>query len=141
VTGIKIKKGTITGTNINLAKLGTVPSATNAAAASTATTGTTANGLAAVEPVHLVVASGQPPSLGGASNITEEGPFKIAPVGFYKGHDGIVHLTGAAKLGKEEKPAKDLVFQLPAGYRPASGATEAFRGLEKKRSISYLGQT
>ena len=38
MTAAKIKKGTITGTQINLAKLGTVPSATNAATANTATT-------------------------------------------------------------------------------------------------------
>jgi len=48
VTGIKIKKGTITGTNINLAKLGTVPSATTAGIA---------NALGALEPTRRSLGS------------------------------------------------------------------------------------
>jgi hypothetical protein len=119
VTGIKIKKGTITGTNINLAKLGTVPSA------STAATAGTANALAAMEPTRLVGASGQPPFLDGSSNFTEPNPFgKLPPVGFFKDHDGVVHLEGVGKPGTEEHPIKGLIFQLPSGDRPASGVTQ-----------------
>ncbi len=125
VTGIKIKKGTITGTNINLAKLGTVPSATSASTANTATTAATANALAAMEPTHFVGASGQPPFLDGSSSVTEPTEFgKLAPVGFFKDHDGVVHLEGVAKPGTEEHPIKGLIFQLPTGDRPASGVTQ-----------------
>ena len=130
VTGIKIKKGTITGTNINLAKLGTVPSATTALTANSSTTAGTANALAALEPVRLVGASGQPPFLDGASNYGTAG-INFQTVGFYKDHDGIVHLRGAATVGKEENPLAGLIFQLPAGYRPASGVAEVFTGYEK----------
>ncbi len=87
-----------------------------------------------MEPVHLVGASGQPPFLDRSRNITEEWPFKFAPVGYYKDHDGIVHLTGAAKLGTEGT-VKGLIFQLPSGFRPASGGAEVFLGLESR---SYL---
>ena len=113
VTGIKIKKGTITGTNINLAKLGTVPSATTAAtattatSANTATTAGTANALAALEPAHLVGAAGQPPFLDGASNAgAVAGGINFQSVGFYKDHDGIVHLRGVAIVGSEENQPK-----------------------------------
>ncbi len=126
VTAAKIKKGTITGTQINLAKLGTVPSATNAATANTATTAGTANALAALEPLHLVGASGQPPFMGGSSNFPPEGPLKFNPVGFYKDHGGIVHLVGVAKTGTE-----GLIFTLPAGFRPPSGGAETFLGFEQ----------
>jgi len=128
VTGAKIKKGTITGTNINLAKLGTVPSATTA---NTASTAGTANALAAMESTRLVGAPGQPPFLDGSSNPPSGGPFKVQEVGFYKDHDGIVHLEGVAKLGKEENPIKGLIFQLPPGFRPPSGVADIFEFGEK----------
>ena len=131
VTAAKIKKGTITGTQINLAKLGTVPSATNAATANTATTASTANALAALEPAHLVGASGQPPFLDGSSNLPPTGGLNYQSIGFYKDHDGIVHLRGAALIGKEENPVKGLIFQLPPGFRPASGVLEAFPGINE----------
>jgi hypothetical protein len=131
VTAAKIKKGTITGTQINLAKLGTVPSATNAATANTATTASTANALAALEPVHLVGASGQPPFLDGSSNLPPTGGLNYQSIGFYKDHDGIVHLRGAVEVGKEENPVKGLIFQLPPGFRPASGVLEAFPGINE----------
>jgi hypothetical protein len=106
--------------------LGTVPSAANA---STASTAGTADALAAMEPTRLVGASGQSPFLDGSNSLTE-GKFKFGPVGFYKDHEGIVHLTGAVKVGKEGT-LKGLIFALPPGYRPASGVTEVFPGLEK----------
>ena len=125
VTAAKIKKHTITGTQVNLAKLGTVPSANTAATAGTA------NALSPMEPTRLVGASGQPPFLDGSSNSPAEGPFKIQPVGFYKDHEGVVHLTGLAIVGKEKNPVEGLIFTLPPGYRPASGTLEVFMGLEK----------
>ncbi len=129
VTGIKIKKGTITGTNINLATLGTVPSATNASSATTATTAGTANALAPPEAIRFVGAPGQPPFLGGSSNIGTAESFNYTPAGFYKDHDGIVHLEGVVNVGKESEN-EGSIFQLPPGYRPASGATQAFRSGE-----------
>ncbi len=136
VTAAKIKKGTITGTQINLAKLGTVPSATNTATANTATantaiTASTANALAAMEPVRIVGASGQPPFLDGSSNAPSVGGLTFQTVGFYKDHDGVVHLRGIAELGKEEKPVKGIIFQLPPGFRSASGVLESFPGINE----------
>jgi len=133
VTGIKIKKGTISGTNINLGTLGTVPSANTAATAGTA------NALAPMEPTRLVGASGQPPFLDGANNVPPGGGLKFQPIGFYKDHEGVVHLSGAAGVGKEENPVPGLLFTLPPGYRPASGYIEAFRGLEEKAVIFIFG--
>jgi hypothetical protein len=128
VTGIKIKKGAITGTNINLTKLGTVPSATSAG---TATTAGTADALSAVEPIRLVGTSGQPPFLDGSNNYTEPSPFgKLQPVGFYKDHEGVVHLEGLAVPGKESHPLPGLIFTLPPGDRPASGTTLIFQNGE-----------
>src|SRR5262245_8223955 len=54
VTGAKVKKHTLTGKNINLNKLGTVPSAKNA------TTAVTASSLTPPEPIRLVGSPGQP---------------------------------------------------------------------------------
>jgi hypothetical protein len=124
VTGAKVKDQSLTGKDINLAKVGTVPSATNAA---NATTAGTASALTPLEAVHLVGAPGQPPFLDGSSNLPPEGPFKYQSVSFYKDHEGIVHLRGVAKGGTEGP----LIFTLPLGYRPASGAAEVFLGLEK----------
>ena len=139
VTGIKIKKGTITGTNIDLAKLGTVPSASTAASANTATTAGTANALSALEPTRLVGAPGQPPFLDGASDAGTTAGINFQQVGFYKDHDGTVHLHGVAKIGKGESPVKGLLFQLPPGYRPTSGVAETFTGFGENTLIVVFG--
>ncbi len=52
-------------------------------------------------------------------------------VGFYKDHDGTVHLRGVATIGKEGNPTAGLIFQLPPGYRPASGVTEVFTSIDE----------
>jgi hypothetical protein len=122
VTGNKVKKHTLTGKNINLAKLGTVPSATAAASATTAGTATVANSLSPLEAPHFVGDGGQPGFEEGWHNIGTEGsPLTYGRVEFYKDHEGIVHLEGVAKSG--EGP---FVFTLPSGFRPASGQTRAF---------------
>ena len=108
MTGAKVKKGTLTGMNINLTTLGTVPSASQA---------TVANGLSPLEATHLVGASGRPGFEGGSENEPSGGPFHFNPVGFYRDHEGIVHLQGVAKVGPE-----GTIFRLPSGFRPASGA-------------------
>jgi hypothetical protein len=111
VTAAKVKKGTLTGTQINASTLGTVPTAQ------------TANTLAALEGVHVVGAAGEPPFAPGASSITAFAPgINLPPVGFYKDHEGIVHLEGAAKSTVAEK----FIFTLPPGSRPPSGVTQIF---------------
>jgi len=111
VTGAKVKKGTLTGSDINLNKLGTVPSAS------------VANSLAPMEATHLVGAPGEPGFEGGAFNIPGAPGFGFQPAGFYKDHNGVVHLqgfvvTGAAPVG--------AVFTLPTGFRPAPGTAIFF---------------
>ena len=108
VTGAKIKKDTITGAKVNESTLGTVPSAN------------VADSLSPLEAVHIVGAPGEPAFENGAHNFGSTGPFALNSVGFYKDHEGIVHLQGIAETGKSS-PA--FVFTLPPGFRPASGKT------------------
>jgi len=110
VTAAKVKDGSLTGKDIDLAKLGTVPSATHASAADTA------SALAPLEATHLVGAPGQPPFENGSSQAVEAG-INLPAVGFYKDHEGIVHLTGVVKTG----PERSTIFTLPPGFRPAAG--------------------
>ncbi len=123
VTGIKIKKRTITGKQINLAKLGMVRTANNA---NTATTAGTANTRSSPEAIHLVGMAGQPAFEGGSVGYGEPG-VTLQPVGFYKDKEGIVHLEGVVKVGKE-KGSTSLVpiFTLPAGFRPAASVVQIF---------------
>jgi hypothetical protein len=112
VTGAKIKPGTITGTQINAATLGTVPSAN------------LANSLTPPEGWHLVGSPGQPSFQSGWNN-TPPGPINGETVGFFKDHDGVVHLKGIATGGEPSKP----VFILPPGFRPAAGRVLVLPGL------------
>lgn len=120
VTGAKVKKESLTGTNINLAKLGTVPVAQ------------TANSLATPEAIHLVGAAGEPPFLSGSGNVGQlaESGINLVSSGFYKDHDGVVHLEGVAKIG-EEGSLPGAVFQLPVGFRPPAGTVQIYTGNEK----------
>jgi hypothetical protein len=116
VTKVKIKKNAVstpkivnnavTGAKVNESTLGTVPSA---------------NALTPPEAVHLVGTPGEPPFEKGSSNSPPNEGFSPQLVGFYKDHEGIVHLQGAAK-----NPAEEAIFTLPPGYRPASGFAELF---------------
>ena len=108
VTGAKVKKDTITGAKVNEASLGTVPSAS------------VANSLSPLEAVHIVGAPGEPGFENGAHNFGSTGPFVLNSVGFYKDHEGIVHLQGIAETGKT---SPSFVFTLPPGFRPAAGKT------------------
>jgi hypothetical protein len=124
ITGAKIKKGSLTGTQINSATLGTVPTATNATNATNAANANHANSADSIPPAeatHLVGAAGQPGFQGGSGNVPVLGPFHLTPVGFYKDHEGIVHLQGLAKVGSGGT-VSGVIFSLPPGYRPASGA-------------------
>ena len=85
----------MTGANINFPKLGTVPSATNA------TTAGTANALPPMEPTRIVGAAGQPSFLDGTSNVPGGEGLNFQSAGFYKDHDGVVHLRSAVTTGKK----------------------------------------
>jgi hypothetical protein len=95
-----VKKGTLTGTQINASTLGTVPTAQ------------TANALAPSEGWHEVGAPGEPGLLNGWHNL----PAPFESTAFYKDHEGIVHLRGALTGG-----TKNPGFLLPPGYRPPAG--------------------
>jgi hypothetical protein len=133
VTGAKVKKHTLTGKNINLKKLGTVPSA------QTATSATTASSLTPPEPLRLIGSAGQPQFLDGTVNLPPEQGVNFRPVGFYKDHEGTVHLEGMAQVGNGKNPIEGLLFQLPPGYRPASGTDLVFPNVEEEETISVLG--
>lgn len=115
VTGAKVKNQSLTGKDINLKKLGTVPSAGHASSADSA------NALSPMEGSHNVGAAGEPSFLGGSENAPATPPVQLVPVSFYKDHEGIVHLEGVVKVGAEGK-----VFTLPAGDRPAAGKLLVF---------------
>jgi hypothetical protein len=106
ITGVKVKANSLTGKDIKLAKLGTVPAAQTA---------DTANSLAPPEAWHEVGAPGEP---GFQNGWHDPAPASVTPetVAFYKDREGVVHLKGTAFPGTEK-----VVFQLPSGYRPASG--------------------
>jgi hypothetical protein len=133
VTGAKVKKHTLTGKNINLNKLGTVPSASSAGSAAVASS------LTALEAVHVVGAPGQPTFLDGTLNRPGEEGVNFPPAGFYKDHEGIVHLQGFVKVGSGEGPIIGLVFTLPVGFRPGAGLSLVFPNVEENEEVSVLG--
>lgn len=120
VTGAKVKDQSLSGSDIKLDTLGTVPSA------NTANTANTANALAPLEATHFVGTPGQPGFQSGSSNNPGEAGVKFQAVGFYKDHDGIVHLQGLAKIGTTGGISP--IFTLPAGFRPASGTIMVVNG-------------
>jgi hypothetical protein len=109
VTGGKVKKDTLTGTQINEGTLGAVP---------------LANSIPPAEATHLIGAAGEPAFEGGSSNFGSESGISTQPAGFYKDHEGIVHLQGLVKVGTGGTIGK--VFTLPAGFRPATGTLQFF---------------
>jgi len=121
VTANKVKKGTLTGTQINLAKLGTVPSAQ------------LANSIPPAEPTHLVGAPGEPGFENGSGNLGGSGGVRVNSVGFYKDHEGIVHLEGIAKVGGTTGSAS--VFTLPPGYRPPAATVLIFEQVQAASTI------
>ena len=108
VATAKIKKDAVTGAKVNEATLGTVPSAN------------LANSIPPAEPTHLVGAPGEPAFEGGSSNAVPGGVNAFNPVGFYKDHEGIVHLQGIAQVGVSGTSITPI-FTLPPGFRPAAG--------------------
>jgi hypothetical protein len=127
VTAAKVKRHSLTGAQINLKKLGTVPTARNAGRALKAGTaapvgkaggalaGSYPNPLIApAEPVHLVGAAGQPQFDVDWTNVGAG----FQPAGFYKDPFGTVHLQGDVQ---RTTGTDATIFQLPAGYCPAGG--------------------
>jgi hypothetical protein len=136
LTGRDVKKNSLTGKEIKESRLGEVPRARSATSAGTAATaGTagsastagsadtanTASNLAPGEAFHEVGAPGEPAFENGCTNLSGS---TRNTVGFYKDHEGVVHLKGWVSC-----PGTDIAaFQLPEGYRPATGKALALVG-------------
>jgi hypothetical protein len=116
ITGAQIKSGSLTGTQVNASTLGTVPAAATAA---------TASALSPPEAIHVVNQPGQPLFEGGSEDLIAPGA-SLGPVSFYKDKEGIVHLEGIAKVGKEKTGSEVKIFTLPPGFRPANGVLQLF---------------
>jgi hypothetical protein len=129
VSGAKIKKETITGAKIKLSTLGTVPSATHAASADT---------IPPAEAIHVVGTPGQPGFLGGSANAPVPG-VALSPAGFYKDHEGIVHLEGIIKVGSG--PGIVPIFNLPVGFRPANGVIQLYPSGQSNGLFLVAGST
>ena len=126
IGGKKLKRNTVGGTAVKESSLGIVPSATTARAADTAARADTAAladsalvaaNVSAPEGFHEIGAPGEPafipPCVQYAANPS------LQSVGFYKDREGVVHLRGAYSCTS----AGEIAFNLPRGYRPASGKT------------------
>jgi len=152
VTSPKVKNNTLTGADINEARLGKVPSAVRADNATNATNATNAVALggkpasdyaqAGAEAVRVIGAPGQAPfgagwGFGGVPS--EEVP------GYWKDPAGTVHLRGAA--GRLSGTGV-VMFTLPAGYRPnlqlwyityGSGLTQAYVSVNANGGVVWEG--
>ena len=132
IGGKKLKRNTVAGTAVKESSLGTVPSANMARAADTAARADTtaradtaaladsavvAANITAPEAFHEVGAPGEPAFVPPCVQYSANPSFQS--VGFYKDREGVVHLRGAYSCTS----AGQLAFNLPRGYRPASGKT------------------
>jgi hypothetical protein len=112
------------------ATAGHATTADTASEADHATSATSAETVPQAGPIRIVGAAGQPPFLNGSENrVLPEGEYQS--VGFYKDGQGIVHLEGVVKPGTVD-PLIGLVFELPVGYRPATGKFVAFQPTSKQ---------
>jgi hypothetical protein len=117
VTTAKIKDNAVNGAKVNEATLSTVPSASTAAFASS---------IPPAESTHLVGTPGQPGFESGSGNAASPG-VTLSKVGFYKDHEGIVHLEGVAETGPGTSGLASI-FTLPPGFRPAASTVLLFEG-------------
>jgi len=124
----------VTGAQVNEGTLGTVPSANSA------NTAGTANALSPLEATHLVGAPGEPGFENGSFNFPGEGGISFNPVGFYKDHEGIVHLQGIAKVGTSATSLPSI-FTLPPGFRPAAGKLILLEPIDERPTIVAGGNT
>jgi hypothetical protein len=132
VSGKKVKNRSLTGVDLDLSRLGQVPSARgadhagsadhatladtagHATSADSASTAGTATNIVPPEAWHEVDAPGEPAFETGAGNEPTMGPgVKFETAGFYKDREGVVHLKGMVH------GTGDGFFRLPPGYRPA----------------------
>ena len=119
VTTVKIKNEAVTGAKVNEATLGTVPSAT------------LANSLPPLEATHIVGNPGEPGFENGSGALPGEAGLSFNPPGFYKDHEGIVHLQGIAKAG----PTLPIIFTLPPGFRPAAGKLILLEPIDERATL------
>jgi hypothetical protein len=124
VTTSKIKDNAVNGAKVNEGTLSTVPSASTAGFASS---------IPPAEATHFVGAPGEPGFNDGSHNVPGVESVKLAPVGFYKDHEGIVHLTGLAIGGNSA--TINSVFTLPPGYRPAASTLLLFEQFSEAELI------
>jgi hypothetical protein len=117
ITTAKIKKDAVTGAKVKESTLGTVPSAD------------LANSIPPAEAAHIVGAPGEPGFEAGSSSVGAVEGLKFNPVGFYKDHEGIVHLQGWAFVG-ENGASQTPIFTLPPGFRPAPGVIMIFEQIQ-----------
>lgn len=111
VTSIKVRNNALTGVDIREAKLGRVPSATNADLLD----GVDSTGF--VEPGsseawHEVGAANQPPFL---NNWVNAAPTISTTAAFYRDPLDVIHLKGIVDGGSG---GQSVIFILPEGYRP-----------------------
>jgi hypothetical protein len=103
----RLRKHTITRTQINMAKLGTVARAASA------------DTIAAPEAFHEISGPGEPAFQNGCGNLAG-----VATAAFFIDREGVVHLRG-----RYECPtAGSVAFALPTGYRPAGEQQFALAG-------------
>jgi hypothetical protein len=83
------------------------------------------------EGIHVVGAAGEPGFEAGASNFPSTPGLTLPPVGFFKDHDDVVHLEGAAQV----TGTPPFVFTLPTGFRPASGQIQIYETVGESTAI------
>jgi hypothetical protein len=87
--------------------------------------------VAAVGPVRLVGAAGQPAFGSGWRSVSADDP-TYAPAGFFKDATGVVHLEGSVKAVSLVAPE---IFVLPPGYRPSGREGFSTPGLGTTGSV------
>ncbi len=109
LSGNRLRNHTLTGRQINLARLGTVPAASVASDATNALNADSAANLGGVPPVPAAI----PMTLiNGWQPYGEE----YDQPAYWRDAFGVVHLKGSVA---QPTPGSDVLFVLPEGFRPA----------------------